>query len=89
MVKSSAGQTSWWARFDPLSPAACDMHGDGVFFVIVEETEFRHPASYPGREPLTLAQNASDRTYVASGPRFFARVDLVSIETRLKEATTS
>jgi hypothetical protein len=81
-VGSLQGQTRWWARFSPIDPVQRAQLGAGQFFVTTEEVEYRHPASYPGREPLTLAQSATDTTYVASGPRFFARIDLAGVDTK-------
>lgn len=90
-VRPADGETSWTAKFPLVTAEERTRLGKGRYFVTVEEVEHRHPASYPGREPLTLAENESDKTYVASGPRFFARIDLTAVtdlKARALEKTT-
>jgi hypothetical protein len=77
------GGATWTAQFD-VSAADRNALGNVKFFVFMEEIEYRHPATYQ-TEPLELAKGVADTTFVASGPRFSARVDLDNLAAPVSE----
>jgi hypothetical protein len=64
-----------WTLSSTIGFARRSELGPGRVYAYIEEIERRMPATYP-REPVTVSDMFQARTFVDSGPRFAAKVEI-------------